>query len=817
MRSSWFVNDFLDIRDGMGKWLQAQVKQVGDGRMLVHFVGWDSKWDEWISFADQERIADCGTFSAGDDTEQYELDEWVEVYAPKPEPARWIEGCVSEIDGNQLLVQYQVGRLYHHWFHVESASIKKLPPQSTDEYEEYSVVGNSSDNDQEADVPMLELDSGLTDPLSHRASQADRSTLYVGKLTPSVTNDMLLDYFSSFGTVTRVTISLDNGNRYGLVMFENPEQAQAVYERTHHTVLEGDKLICRTEPNGPVDQKLGGCGGPIDTPEFKDEEKEVQQNTEETTLFVSKLPEGVTEHQLHQHFCSFGNIIFTEVMPSHRCGFVGFETIEQARSAAAVSHTLHECKISCELKPRCIGGHLLHYTLLSPEAKKNFRLPHRLRFLDRFRELATASEGSVSRLQHYEVVRRVKEATGVTPDEFEGRLQDLPVTMRVVFDYKHKSGSATSSVHATLERECQLLSRNGKFLGLDVNPHPNILVILDRFSGLVRESDLSDSKQLESKQLESKQPESNEEPFLDTYFCVSPYCPLSLKQLLDAQKRVSDKQSESSSGVLTERVVLHLALGIAAGLYHLHRLVIVHRDVRPDNILLYWSPDLHPDTLPQVKNGEVENLSDEVLLQCVPIVAGFSASINRKQFQLEYMSGVSLGGAPAYLPPEIRSAEDDETLDYTKSDVYGLGCVMYQMMKRDASLPLSKHSDLSPEFSRDYQEDLCGLVAACTRRDPTTRCSLEQAFRELVRLEAGLARERLILIPIPEKNASSDKIDMLDSSSTVTMALEADKLTLDNNKAEQPQPQSGLIPETLQEVVRLEGGFAREEHNSMCV
>eukprot|EP00455_Lapot_gusevi_P031291 TRINITY_DN3385_c0_g3_i4.p1 TRINITY_DN3385_c0_g3~~TRINITY_DN3385_c0_g3_i4.p1 ORF type:complete len:255 (+),score=34.74 TRINITY_DN3385_c0_g3_i4:94-858(+) len=248
MRSSWFVNDFLDIRDGMGKWLQAQVKQVGDGRMLVHFVGWDSKWDEWISFADQERIADCGTFSAGDDTEQYELDEWVEVYAPKPEPARWIEGCVSEIDGNQLLVQYQVGRLYHHWFHVESASIKKLPPQSTDEYEEYSVVGNSSDNDQEADVPMLELDSGLTDPLSHRASQADRSTLYVGKLTPSVTNDMLLDYFSSFGTVTRVTISLDNGNRYGLVMFENPEQAQAVYERTHHTVLEGDKLICRTDP-----------------------------------------------------------------------------------------------------------------------------------------------------------------------------------------------------------------------------------------------------------------------------------------------------------------------------------------------------------------------------------------------------------------------------------------------------------------------------------------------------------------------------------------------------------------------------------------
>eukprot|EP00455_Lapot_gusevi_P037599 TRINITY_DN4219_c0_g1_i1.p1 TRINITY_DN4219_c0_g1~~TRINITY_DN4219_c0_g1_i1.p1 ORF type:complete len:147 (+),score=37.66 TRINITY_DN4219_c0_g1_i1:26-442(+) len=130
-------------------------------------------------------------------------------------------------------------------------------------------------------------------------------------------------------------------------------------------------------------------------------------------------------------------------------------------------------------------------------------------------------------------------------------------------------------------------------------------------------------------------------------------------------------------------------------------------------------------------------MGDEVLLQCVPMVADLGESINSlsRTFKFTYIDGFSLGGAPAYLPPEIRQARSEvDQLDYTKSDVYGLGCVMYEMMHREPVLPIRADTGLrAQDFSRGYSLALRQLVADGTAVQ-AARCSILGALQKLVTL-----------------------------------------------------------------------------------
>eukprot|EP00455_Lapot_gusevi_P046276 TRINITY_DN6061_c0_g2_i2.p1 TRINITY_DN6061_c0_g2~~TRINITY_DN6061_c0_g2_i2.p1 ORF type:complete len:266 (+),score=29.86 TRINITY_DN6061_c0_g2_i2:94-798(+) len=224
---------------------------------------------------------------------------------------------------------------------------------------------------------------------------------------------------------------------------------------------------------------------------------------------------------------------------------------------------------------------------------------------------------------------------------------------------------------------------------------------------------------------------------------------MSLKQLISARVELTHEAEEKkpdnkphrdrNHGVLSECVVIHVALGIAAGLQHLHQHFIVHRDVKPDNILLYWGSQQNPGILRRVNSGQLASRLDDVtLLECVPIVADLGESIHRKSesFQLEYQDGFNLGGAFAYLPPEIRDARVDDELDYAKSDVYGLGCVMYEMMERQPVLPISSFTGLTVrDLPNKYSQALRELVVQCTTPRKEERCSLLMVMEKLVELQ----------------------------------------------------------------------------------
>jgi hypothetical protein len=50
------VGQWVDVKDTINQWLEAQVVEVGDGKAFIHYNGWGTRWDEWVEMSSQ-RIA----------------------------------------------------------------------------------------------------------------------------------------------------------------------------------------------------------------------------------------------------------------------------------------------------------------------------------------------------------------------------------------------------------------------------------------------------------------------------------------------------------------------------------------------------------------------------------------------------------------------------------------------------------------------------------------------------------------------------------------------------------------------------------------
>lgn len=51
------IGDQLDAQDRCNKWYGAEVVDRTSTHILVHFLGWGSRWDEWIEHSDIDRLA----------------------------------------------------------------------------------------------------------------------------------------------------------------------------------------------------------------------------------------------------------------------------------------------------------------------------------------------------------------------------------------------------------------------------------------------------------------------------------------------------------------------------------------------------------------------------------------------------------------------------------------------------------------------------------------------------------------------------------------------------------------------------------------
>lgn len=60
--NQFYLNQRIDVRDTMGKWLEARVVDLNDKQIKVHYRGFKDIWDEWINVS-SDRIAEIGSKS----------------------------------------------------------------------------------------------------------------------------------------------------------------------------------------------------------------------------------------------------------------------------------------------------------------------------------------------------------------------------------------------------------------------------------------------------------------------------------------------------------------------------------------------------------------------------------------------------------------------------------------------------------------------------------------------------------------------------------------------------------------------------------
>ncbi|MEU5152409.1 protein kinase [Streptomyces yangpuensis] len=164
-------------------------------------------------------------------------------------------------------------------------------------------------------------------------------------------------------------------------------------------------------------------------------------------------------------------------------------------------------------------------------------------------------------------------------------------------------------------------------------------------------------------------------------------------------------------GVLPEDVVRRLAAGLTSALAEIHRAGLVHRDLKPDNVLLTEDGVRVIDLgIARAAEGEVEGEAE--------------AGLTRTGFVV---------GSPAYMSPE--QAEGHPLTP--ASDVFSLGSVL--VMALTGRSPFAGTSTLKTLYEVAHGEpDLGGvpaglrdLVARCLAKDPEARPSSAE-LRELI-------------------------------------------------------------------------------------
>jgi tetratricopeptide (TPR) repeat protein/tRNA A-37 threonylcarbamoyl transferase component Bud32 len=193
---------------------------------------------------------------------------------------------------------------------------------------------------------------------------------------------------------------------------------------------------------------------------------------------------------------------------------------------------------------------------------------------------------------------------------------------------------------------------------------------------------------------------------------------------------LADRLEKSAAGLPVDEV-LHLAMGICSGLEAVHRRGVVHRDVKPSNILLF-----------DVGQGrDTPKLSDFGIAKA-PAVAG--AALPRS-------SGVY--GSFQYMSPEQL---DEEAEVDRRSDLYSLGILLYNLLT--AQVPFTgepgevfwAHMYVAPtppsELRPDIPEPLEQVVLQALRKSQEERyqsaTDMHEALRAIVDISTTRERQR---------------------------------------------------------------------------
>jgi tetratricopeptide (TPR) repeat protein/tRNA A-37 threonylcarbamoyl transferase component Bud32 len=194
------------------------------------------------------------------------------------------------------------------------------------------------------------------------------------------------------------------------------------------------------------------------------------------------------------------------------------------------------------------------------------------------------------------------------------------------------------------------------------------------------------------------------------------------------------KSMVAMSGQLGVGTAISIAKQVCEGLAEAHRIGVIHRDLKPQNI--------------QIDRGGVAKIMDFGIARSV-VAKGMTDA------------GVALG-TPQYMSPEQMEAKGVDA----RADLYSLGIILYEMLTGrvpfDGDTPLAvavKHKlDTPPdprELNATIPPDLARLILKCLEKDKDVRCQSAAAVHaDLVRIEQGLPTPAQV---VPQQRPTTSK------------------------------------------------------------
>mgnify|MGYP003390024514 CR=1 FL=1 len=192
-------------------------------------------------------------------------------------------------------------------------------------------------------------------------------------------------------------------------------------------------------------------------------------------------------------------------------------------------------------------------------------------------------------------------------------------------------------------------------------------------------------------------------------------------------------RNKMNQGSLSVRECLEIVTQIASALSSAHRAGIVHRDVKPENVMV------RPDGVVKILDFGIAKLAHNA--------AGKLANLANADSKTKTGPGMILGTVKYMSPEQARGKDVD-----ARSDIFSLGTVFYEMLTGQA--PFEGHSSIDtlslilhdepasigaePESSKYLLEDIIRKMLAKNRDDRYG--SAEELFRALISVEEELRK-----------------------------------------------------------------------------
>ena len=184
----------------------------------------------------------------------------------------------------------------------------------------------------------------------------------------------------------------------------------------------------------------------------------------------------------------------------------------------------------------------------------------------------------------------------------------------------------------------------------------------------------------------------------------------SLSDMLASERKSVPMEWQNSDGLdvvwsPTKRVIC--AIGIAAGLAHIHNLGVIHRDIKPANILL----------------------NDKMW----PLISDFGLSRDVPTEADDITRGI---GTPLYMAPEILKGEVYER----PADVYAYGLLLYELVtgnpifqhiKSSTELVRELEKGTRPQFDSSVATEWKELIESCWDTLPANRPTMQEVAERL--------------------------------------------------------------------------------------